>query len=126
MSRQEFDNLTPYRDFSRRDFVRTSVGSGFTAAVLPVCAQTTIKTNSEGLLAGEVMIPVSDFKLPAYRAAPAGKEGAMGQAILQHLELCKRTYRGALGAGVTGSFDIECPARPAATPSETSPAKTLA
>ena len=76
MSRQEFDNLTPYRDFSRRDFVRTSVGSGFTAAVLPVCAQTTIKTNSEGLLAGEVMIPVSDFKLPAYRAAPAGKANA--------------------------------------------------
>ena len=76
MSREEFDSLTPHRDFSRRDFVRTSVGSGFAAAVLPVCAQTVIKTNTDGLLAGEVMIPVGDFKLPAYRAAPAGKANA--------------------------------------------------
>ena len=76
MSRQDFDSLTPSRDFSRRDFVHTSVGSGFAAAVLPVCAQTVIKTNTDGLLAGEVMIPVGDFKLPAYRAAPAGKASA--------------------------------------------------
>ena len=55
--------------------------------------------------------------LTTFLTAPAGKDGIMGQAILQHLELCKRTYRGALGAGVTGSFDIECPAQPAATPS---------
>ena len=74
--RQDFDSLTPSRDFSRRDFVRTSVGSGFAAAVLPVMAQTVIKTDSAGLVAGEVMIPVGDFKLPAYRAAPAGKAGA--------------------------------------------------
>jgi predicted NBD/HSP70 family sugar kinase len=45
--------------------------------------------------------------------APASKDSTMGQAILQHLELCKRTYRGAIGVGVTGSFDIECPAQPA-------------
>ena len=76
MSREEFDSLTPHRGFSRRDFVHTSVGSGFAAAVLPVCAQTVIKTNTDGLLAGEVMIPVGDFKLPAYRAAPAGKANA--------------------------------------------------
>ena len=76
MSRQAFDSLTPHRDFSRRDFVRTAVGSGFAAAVLPVCAQTVINTDSAGLLVGEVMIPVGDFKLPAYRAAPAGKANA--------------------------------------------------
>ena len=64
------------RDFSRRDFVRTAVGSGFAAAVLPVMAQTVIKTDSDGLIAGEVTIPVGDFKMPAYRAAPAGKAGA--------------------------------------------------
>jgi carboxymethylenebutenolidase len=34
------DSLTPTRDFSRRDFVQTAVGSGFAAAVLPVSAQT--------------------------------------------------------------------------------------
>jgi carboxymethylenebutenolidase len=56
--------------------VRTSVGSGFAAAVLPVVAQTQIKTDSDGLVAGEVTIPVGDFKMPAYRAAPAGKANA--------------------------------------------------
>jgi carboxymethylenebutenolidase len=70
---RELDSLTPTRDFSRRDFVRTGVGSGFAAAVLPVVAQTTIKTDTAGLTAGEVTIPVGDFKLPAYRAMPAGK-----------------------------------------------------
>jgi len=76
MIEQEVDSLAPSRDFSRRDFVRTSVGSGFAAAVLPVVAQTAIKTDVNGLLAGEVTIPVGDFKMPAYRAAPAGKAHA--------------------------------------------------
>jgi carboxymethylenebutenolidase len=76
MLRQDLDSLSPGRDFSRRDFVRTSVGSGFAAAVLPVMAQTVIKTDSVGLLAGEVMIPVGGFQLPAYRAVPAGKANA--------------------------------------------------
>ena len=76
MSQEDFDSLTPSRDFSRRDFVRTSVGTGFAAAVLPVMSQTVIKTDSAGLLVGEVSIPVGDFKLPAYRAAPLGKANA--------------------------------------------------
>ena len=76
MSQEDFDSLTPSRDFSRRDFVRTSVGTGFAAAVLPVMSQTVIKTDSADLLVGEVVIPVGDFKLPAYRAAPLGKANA--------------------------------------------------
>jgi len=76
MVERDVDSLLPRRDFSRRDFVRTSVGSGFAAAVLPVVAQTTIKTDSSGLSVGEVTIPVGDFQLPAYRAAPAGKANA--------------------------------------------------
>ena len=76
MVERDVDSLLPRRDFSRRDFVRTSVGSGFAAAVLPVVAQTTIKTDSSGLTVGEVTIPVGDFQLPAYRAAPAGKANA--------------------------------------------------
>ncbi len=76
MSQEDFDSLTPARDFSRRDFVRTSVGTGFAAAVLPVMSQTVIKNDSAGLLVGEVSIPVGDFKLPAYRAAPLGKANA--------------------------------------------------
>jgi carboxymethylenebutenolidase len=69
----ELDSLAPSRAFNRRDFARTSVGAGFAAAVLPVEAQTQIKTSSEGLTVGEVSIAVGDFKLPAYRAMPAGK-----------------------------------------------------
>ena len=76
MLKEEFDTLVPQRDFNRRDFVRTSVGSGFAAAVLPVMAQTVVKTDSAGLVAGEVTIPVGDFKMPAYRAAPANRTNA--------------------------------------------------
>jgi carboxymethylenebutenolidase len=76
MLQEELDCLVPHREFNRRDFVRTSVGSGFAAAVLPVVAQTTIKTDSDGLLAGPVTIPVGDFKMPAYRAAPLNKKNA--------------------------------------------------
>jgi carboxymethylenebutenolidase len=74
MLTEEFNTLVPAQaDFSRRDFVRTTVGTGFAAAVLPVTAQTVVKTDSAGLVAGEVTITVGDFKMPAYRAAPAGK-----------------------------------------------------
>jgi carboxymethylenebutenolidase len=77
MLKEEFDTLVPAQGgFNRRDFVRASVGTGFAAAVLPVMAQTAIKTDSDGLLAGEVTIPVGDFRMPAYRAAPAGKANA--------------------------------------------------
>ncbi len=74
MLQQEVDSLVPSREVSRRGFVQTAVGSGFAAAVLPVTAQT-IKTDSDGLTAGEVTIAVGDFKMPAYRAQPAGKTG---------------------------------------------------
>jgi carboxymethylenebutenolidase len=81
MLKQDFDSLVPAHgpldsDFDRRSFVRAAVGTGFAAAVLPVVAQTTVKTDSTGLAVGEVMIPVGDFKMPAYRAAPANKPNA--------------------------------------------------
>jgi carboxymethylenebutenolidase len=75
MFESEFDSLLPTRGYNRRDFVQTAVGSGFAAAVLPVGAQT-IQTDTTGLLAGPVTIPVGGFELPAYRAAPAGAVGA--------------------------------------------------
>lgn len=71
----DIDTLAPGRGFSRRAFVGTAVGSGFAAAVLPVSAQT-ITTDTQGLDAGPVSIPVGDFKLPAYVAQPAGKKHA--------------------------------------------------
>ncbi|RTL36181.1 MAG: dienelactone hydrolase family protein [Burkholderiales bacterium] len=73
MLKEEIDSLAPGRDFSRRGFVQATVGSGFAAAVLPVTAQT-ITTDTTGLEAGSVTIPVGDFQMPAYRAQPAGKK----------------------------------------------------
>jgi carboxymethylenebutenolidase len=71
MSNAELDQ--PTRDINRREFARTGVGVGFAAATLPITAQTEVRTDSAGLTVGEVMIPVGDFKLPAYRAQPEGK-----------------------------------------------------
>ncbi len=79
MTQPDFDTLvppaSPLARMDRRDFVRRGVGTGFAAAVLPVMAQTTIKTPAEGLVEGEVTIAVGDFKMPAYRAAPVGRTG---------------------------------------------------
>jgi carboxymethylenebutenolidase len=67
-------SLTPRTDCDRRQMLVTSLAAGFAAAVRPVAAQTAIKTDSVGLEAGEVRIPVSDGEVPAYRAMPA-KDG---------------------------------------------------
>ena len=47
-----------------------SLTAGFALSVLPVSAQT-ITTDSNGLVAGEVKIPVQGGEIPAYRAMPA-------------------------------------------------------
>ena len=62
-------NLPAKTDFSRRGFVMTSLAAGFALSVQPVTAQT-ISTDTTGLEAGEVKIPVSDGEIPAYRALP--------------------------------------------------------
>jgi carboxymethylenebutenolidase len=66
-------------DRTRRDFVRAAVGSGFAAAVLPVAAET-VHTPSTGLDAGEITVPVGDFRLPVYRAMPAMASTSKGVA----------------------------------------------
>ncbi len=61
---------------SRRGFMAKSAagfGVGYALAAGEVMAQTAIKTPSEGLTVGEVMIEVNGHKMPVYRAAPAGK-----------------------------------------------------
>jgi carboxymethylenebutenolidase len=57
-------------EVSRRGFVMTMLASGFALAVQPVSAET-IATDSKGLTAGEVKIPVKDGEIPGYRAMPA-------------------------------------------------------
>ena len=58
------------RHLGRRPFIMTSLMTGFTLATAR--GQTTpIHTDTEGLVAGEVQIPVADGVLPGYGARPA-------------------------------------------------------
>lgn len=67
---EALQGLLPRSQWSRRGFVMTSLATGFALSVQPVSAQT-ITTDSSGLDAGEVKIPVADGSIPAYRAMPA-------------------------------------------------------
>ncbi|HXW23668.1 MAG TPA: dienelactone hydrolase family protein [Xanthobacteraceae bacterium] len=71
MNDMHIRSLMPPTDVSRRGFVVTSLASGFALAVQPVCAQTMITTDTNGLLANEVKIPVADGQIPGYAAMPA-------------------------------------------------------
>ena len=62
-------SLLPKIEFTRREFVVTSLAAGFAMAVQPVEADT-ITTDANGLEAGEVKITVADGTIPAYRAMP--------------------------------------------------------
>lgn len=55
---------------SRRGFLLTSLAGGFAVASEPLFAQA-IKTDTQGITAGEVKVPVKDGQIPAYRAMPA-------------------------------------------------------
>ncbi len=70
---------------SRRTALKLGLGAGYAAAALPIMAQTAIKTSAEGLTAGEVMIDVAGFKMPAYRAQPAGKTGLPVVLVLSEI-----------------------------------------
>lgn len=69
-----FDSLLPPLRLNRRNFMATTVATGFSLAAGQAVAQTTITTDVNGLVAGKVDIPVKDGKMPAYRAAPKGKK----------------------------------------------------
>jgi carboxymethylenebutenolidase len=62
--------LLPRSQWTRRGFVVTSLASGFALAAHPVSAEP-ITTDTNGLDAGEVKVPVADGTIPAYRAMPA-------------------------------------------------------
>jgi carboxymethylenebutenolidase len=69
----EISGLQRY-PFARRGFVMTSLISGFTLATQRVEAQA-IHTDTTGLDAGEMQIPVKDGQLPGYYARPAKGTG---------------------------------------------------
>jgi carboxymethylenebutenolidase len=84
-------------DFSRREFVVTTLATGFALAVQPVSAQT-ITTDTKGIEAGEIKIPTPDGQMPAYRALPEGKGPFPVVLVVQEIfgvhehikDLCRR------------------------------------
>jgi carboxymethylenebutenolidase len=82
MGRIERRPLNNNTKISRRAFVVGSLAAGFALAVMPVSADT-ITTDSDGLVAGEVKIPVAGGEIPAYRAMPA-KGGPFPTVLVVH------------------------------------------
>jgi carboxymethylenebutenolidase len=70
----------------RREFCVTSIFAAgtFAAAVQPIAAQTKITTDGVGLVEGEVMIPVTDGQIPAYRAMPDKKDKKFPVVMVVH------------------------------------------
>lgn len=60
---------------TRRAALKAALGVGYAAAAGPLMAQSAIRTPADGLAVGEISYEVNGFKVPAYRAAPAGKTG---------------------------------------------------
>lgn len=83
---------------NRREFVVKSLAAGFALAVQPICGQTTITTDANGLTAGEVRIPVKDGVIPGYRACPAKGHGFPIALVVQEIfgvhehikDICRR------------------------------------
>jgi carboxymethylenebutenolidase len=84
-------------DVNRRRFLVAELAAGFAAAVQPVTAQT-ITTDTNGLDASAVKIPVRDGEIPGYRAKPAQGRGFPVVLVVQEIfgvhehirDLCRR------------------------------------
>ena len=91
--------------FTRRDFVMTTLATGFAAAVQPVAASTAITTDAKGLVAGAieayVAAGVKDGEIPAYRAMPEGGARLPTVLVVQEIfgvheyikDVCRRLAR---------------------------------
>jgi len=82
---------------TRRAFAATGLVSGFTLATGPLNAAA-IVTDTKGIVAGEVSVPVADGHIPAYRAHPWGKTNRPVVLVVQEIfgvhehikDLCRR------------------------------------
>ncbi|MBI3708915.1 MAG: dienelactone hydrolase family protein [Proteobacteria bacterium] len=70
---------------TRRGFVATSaITAGYTLAAGPVIAQTIVKTDTDGLIAGDIKVAVAGGEMTVYRAKPAS--GSNFPVVLVNLE----------------------------------------
>ncbi len=70
---------------NRRTALKIALGVGYAAAVMPVMAQTEIKTSNEGLRTGEATVEVNQFAVPFYFAAPKGQENCPVVLVIQEI-----------------------------------------
>ncbi|NNU43745.1 dienelactone hydrolase family protein [Ramlibacter montanisoli] len=86
---KDFDALLPgastVEGATRRTALKTALGVGYAAAAVPLMAQTAIRTPADGLTVGEITYEVNGFKVPAYRAAPAGRTGLPVVLVIQEI-----------------------------------------
>lgn len=87
--RSDYDSLRPGSSTdsgsTRRTALRVAIGVGYAAAILPVAAQTVIKTDDAGLTAGPIKFTVNGFEVPAYAAQPANKTGVPVVLVVQEI-----------------------------------------
>jgi carboxymethylenebutenolidase len=79
---QDSESPLPENEITRREFVITALSAGFALAAMPISAQT-VTTDTDGLIAGEVKVPVGDGNISAYRAMPAAK-GSFPVVLVVH------------------------------------------
>ncbi len=86
------------KEITRRQFIATAtLATGFALAVQPISAQV-ITTDTKGLVAGAVKIPVKDGKIPAYRAMPTKGKNFPTILVIQEIfgvhehlqDICRR------------------------------------
>jgi carboxymethylenebutenolidase len=82
--RQDLRSFERRADFTRRQFVVTTLAAGFALAVRPVRGDT-ITTDAQGLEAGEVKIPVAGGEIPGYRARPQAAKKAPLVLVVQEI-----------------------------------------
>ncbi len=79
------DSPSTQHTATRRTALKVALGVGYTAAAGEIMAQTAVKTSSEGLKTGEIMVEVNGFKVPAYMAAPAGMTNLPVVLVIQEV-----------------------------------------
>jgi carboxymethylenebutenolidase len=76
----------PLPPLSRRSFVAAATATaGYTLAAGPVCAQTVVQTDTQGLTAGDIKIAVSGGEMGGYRAKPASGSGHPTVIVCQEI-----------------------------------------
>ncbi len=86
---QDFSALLPGQSTeagaSRRTALKVALGVGYAASVMPIMAQTAIKTSAEGLTSGEGIYDVAGFSVPFFYAQPAGKKNLPVVLVVQEI-----------------------------------------